>query len=1184
MVKQKILSNPFSTGSGGAHFEAHVQASFVVLMLTGGCAPCLPCWPILEIKLQGKIDGFDTDDLIVTVENAETKEQRKLLGQIKHSIHITKGCAVFGEVIQAAWNDFNNPKIFTKDKDIIALITGPISDIDEHNVQWILNQARCTKNIDDFFFHVQQAKFSPSKSSEKLQVFQYHLKAANGGNDVSKNELYNFLKHFYLLGYDLGNEFGVVLSLLHSHISQFQHQYPKETWSRAVDFVQTWNQNAGTINPSKLPEDLVDTFKQRVVTKIPEEFQTFQVKPITDWTQHPDATLLGLVVLIGSWNENGKNDTEAIAQLLRIDYNNWLQKARELLLYPGSPLSLKNGVWKVVNRVELWKLLGSRILNQDLDIFTSLAITILKEVDPAFELPAGERFAASIHGNVLNYSQELRKGIAEGLAIVGSYPNACINCSQGKAETTCIKVIREILTGVDWVQWGSLNNLLPTLAEANPGVFLDVVEKAMRLSPCPFDELFAQEGNGVFGENYLTGLLWALEGLAWDEQYLIRVCVLLGELARHDPGGQWTNRPSNSLKTILLPWLPQTLASVDKRKVAVQTLLNELPDVAWNLIIQLLPNPHQTSFGSYKLNWRKVIPENSEKSMTPQEYWQQVLFYSELAVKTADLNPNRLSELIDHFDNLPNPAFNQLIEVLASQAICKLQDDQRFLLWDHLTKFTRKHRRFANAKWALPIELLDRIDNISKQLAPTNPINLNQYLFTDRDFELYEENDNWQEQQKRLNDRRETAIIDILQQNGIEGVIGFAESVDSPYQVGYALGVIADEVIEKYILPYFLDKKDKKHKAFVSGFVRNRFHSKGWDWCFNIDRSEWTSGQIGHFLACLPFIHETWNLASQWLQENQNEYWSRTDASAYQADVDLSFAVEKLIEYGRPHLAIDCLYRMYIANQEIDVNQCVRALLAALSSSESNRVIDEYLIVELIKFLQSAPSIAQDDLFKIEWAYLPLLGHHNEAGPKLLESILSSDPEFFCEVIKLLYRSKKEDTPLKEASLESQAKATNALRLLKEWKKIPGIQDDNTFSAENFDKWLQKVKTICRESGHLEVALINIGKVLIHAPVDPNGLWIHQVVAKALNDSDAENMRNGFSIEFYNSRGAHWIDPTGQPEKELAKQFRQKAEDLENTGFQRFAVSLRDLAEVYEREAERIIDEHKNNDEEHTNA
>ncbi|RLB88130.1 MAG: hypothetical protein DRH50_15730, partial [Deltaproteobacteria bacterium] len=891
MANNNKLSNPFSIGGGGVHFEAHVQASFVALMLTGGHAPCLPCWPIVEIKLQGKIEGFDTDDLIVVVEDVNSKERRKLLGQIKHSIAITQGSALFGKVMQAAWNDFNNPKVFKRGKDIIVLITGPLSATDAHNVQWLLNQARHTKNVDEFFRNVQQANFSPPKSIEKLEVIWNHLKAANGGNEVSRDELYDFLNHFHLLGYDLGNEFGVVLSLLHSHISQFQQQDPQWVWSRVVDIVQTWNKDAGTITPSKLPDDLIEAFKQKAVTKIPDAFKVTRTKPKTDWTQHPEATYLALTVLIGSWNEKKECDIETITQLLDISYDEWLKKAREILLCPDSPLSLRNGIWKVVNRAELWSLLGSRILDQDLDTFRSLAVSVLNEPDPAFELPAEERYAASIHGKVLKCSHILRKGIAEGLAILGSQPESCANCSQGKAEATCALVIRELLTDADWVLWGSLNDLLPTLAEAAPGEFLDAVEKAIRQTPCPFDELFSQEGSGITGRNYLTGLLWALEGLAWDEQYLVRVCVALGELASRDPGGQWANRPSNSLATILLPWLPQTLAPVEKRKVAVRTLLQEQPDIAWNLIIQLLPGQHQTSFGSHKPSWRKTIPDDWEKGVTNQEYWQQTSFYAELAVDAAGQDTARLSVLIDHFDNLPKPAFDKLLEILASEPISKLPEEQRLLIWEHLTKFTNKHRRFSDAEWALPPELINRIEEVAEQLAPTNPFNLYQHLFSDRDFDLYEENGDWEKQRKKLDTRRETAISEILQQYGAEGVIRFAESVSSPWQVGHALGVIADDVCESTLLPHFLDEADNTRKALVSGFIWRRFYLKGWEWCDELDKSDWSPEQIGQFLASLPFTKDAWDRASKWLQKDEREYWTRTGANAYQADGDLAIAI-----------------------------------------------------------------------------------------------------------------------------------------------------------------------------------------------------------------------------------------------------------------------------------------------------
>ncbi len=1178
MSERKRLNNPFSTGGGGFHFEAHVQASFVALMLTGGHAPCLPCWPIAEIKLQGKINGFDTDDLVVICENPSNKERRKLLCQVKYSIAVTQGNVYFREFIQAAWNDFNNPKVFTRDKDIIALITGPLSATDARNVLWLLNQVRHTKNVDEFFTHIHQVNFSPSRSNEKFNAIQHHVKAANGGNEVTKDELYTFLNHFHILSYDLGNESGVVLSLLHSHISQFRQRDPQWVYSRVVDIVQSWNQEAGTITPENLPEDLLDAFKQTTLKRMPEEFKATQDKPSTDWTQHPDATYLALAILIGAWNESAQRDLDTISQLLGISYDEWLNKAREILQYPDSPLFLKNGIWKVVNRIELWGVLGSRILDQNLDTFKSLAISTLIEPDPAFKLPTEERYAARIHGKVLECSRDLRKGIAEGLAILGSMPDACDHCSQGKVTATSLLVLREILFDANWIRWGSLNSLLPTLAEASPGEFLSAVERALQLTPSSFAKLFAQEGDGITGGNYLTGLLWALEGLAWEKQYLVRVCIVLGELASHDPGGQWANRPSNSLTTILLPWFPQTLASVEKRKVAVRTLLKEIPEIAWKLIIQLLPGQHQTSFGSHKPSWRRKIPENREKRVTHQEYWQQVSFYANLAVTAAGHDTDRLSALIDRFDKLPQPAFGRLTEVLSSPPVSMFPEEQRLALWNRLTKFVNKNRRFSDAQRALPEDLITRIELVSKQLAPTDPFNLYQHLFTDREIDLYEENGNWEEKREKLDALREKALSEIIQINGVEGVIRFADIVDSPNRVGIALGVIADNAIEQALLPQFLDTSDIKRKALVNSFVWRRHYDKKWEWCESIDKSGWTQAQLGQFLACLPFTKEVWDGASKWLQEDEGEYWTRTDARSYVADSEFAVAIQKLIEHSRPHAAINCLARMRYTDQTIDIDLCVRALIAALSSDEPTYTIDEHDIVVLIKFLQADSSVNEDEKVLVEWAYLPLLNQLGVA-PLLLENKLANDPEYFCEVIQMIYRSKKEDQPTKKTTKESKAKATNAWHILYEWKTPPGVQKDEAFNEEHFTEWLQRVKLLSTESGHLEVALTHVGQVLIHVPADPDGLWIHRAVADALNHRAANKLRDGFRMGTFNSRGFHVVDPTGKPEIELAEKFRSKAEKVENAGYQRFSVTLRDIADGYTREAERIVAEHKLEDE-----
>jgi hypothetical protein len=134
---------------------------------------------------------------------------------------------------------------------------------------------------------------------------------------------------------------------------------------------------------------------------------------------------------------------------------------------------------------------------------------------------------------------------------------------------------------------------------------------------------------------------------------------------------------------------------------------------------------------------------------------------------------------------------------------------------------------------------------------------------------------------------------------------------------------------------------------------------------------------------------------------------------------------------------------------------------------------------------------------------------------------------------------------------------------------------DGSFSGDDFNAWVKSVKIKCEETGHLEVAMHTIGNVLIHYIPDPAGLWIHKVLAEALQAEDAEEMRKGFYIGIINSRGAHFVDPTGKPEKELAAKYRQQAEEVENAGYYRFANTLKDLAKSYEDEEKRVVEERK---------
>ena len=585
---------------------------FVTLMLTGGHAPCLPTWPIKEVSLQTKLYGNSLDDLMVTVENPDSKEIRKLFAQVKHKISITKGDDSFGEVIQAAWNDFHKSRHRDKDETDLALITGQPSAIND--AVWLLNQSRHTNSAEDFLKRVQLTHFSSKLKRSKLEAFQYQLKRANNDCQVTDDELYMFLRRFNLIQYDLGGETGGTLSLLTSHMSQFTEN-PLWAWGRIVDIVQTWSQDAGTITRDGLPDDIREIFDKPLPRESSSAASTRQFSSQeSEWNQYTFVSDLVFANLLGAWNEKNEADLEIIRRLSNKDSAAWLQSVRESLHMPTPPLSLHNGRWQLIERESLWQSLSDRVFDSHLAGLAEAAVSVLSERDPQFDLPSRDRHAAQVYGAVPRHSYELRYGLAESIALLGNRFSSLRNCTQHEPENVATSAIRRILHSADWVIWGSLDSLLPILAEASPVEFLTAIESGLQRDPCPFRRLFLEEQASLFGANYHTGLLWALETLAWEEEHLVSACEMLGALASRDPGGNSTSRPANSLKRILHPQRPQTDAPYEKQINAVDMLRQEYPEVVWSLFLSSFPGQMDILVPTRRPKWRNIERNGRDES------------------------------------------------------------------------------------------------------------------------------------------------------------------------------------------------------------------------------------------------------------------------------------------------------------------------------------------------------------------------------------------------------------------------------------------------------------------------------------------------------------------------------------------------------------------------------------------
>lgn len=841
---------------------------------------------------------------------------------------------------------------------------------------------------------------------------------------------------------------------------------------------------------------------------------------------------------------------------------------RAALQEPGSPVSHKNGKWTVLDRKEAWVAAGPNVFDDHVERLRAAAVEVLTERDPAFDLETDERFAARVRGKEPKHSAAMRDGLAESLALLGCFPEALPHVTSGKAETMALLAVREILGDAPWDIWASLTGQLPMLAEAAPEEFMTAVERALHKKPSPFAAVFAQETGGALGRQYMSGLMWALETLAWSEEHLARVVVILGGLAAIDPGGQWSNRPLNSLTEILLPWLPQTCASRDKRIACVKGLLKNHPDVGWKLLLQLLPDAHQSSSETRKPKWRPYVPADWKRGVTRAEYWEQTEAYAELALEmSADNFPRQLA-LVNRIAEFPFESRKKLFVRLVAQKN-QLTDEQREEFWSSLVETSSRHKRFHKADWAMPTEHVAEIDQVAEVLKPDSPIFQSKRLFS-RNSDLYDEIEDIEAQEKKIADRRTQATEEIYAAGGVSDLLNLTREVDSPYDLGWAIGRSKKIPVDSEWLPKLLSDEKTPTTDMLRGFVWGRFfHGGEWKWVETLKLKKWTPMRRAQFLAMLPFGEATWSLALSLLPKKGKLFWERTDANPYRAKTNLTTAVGYLLDNERPVDALRALHFQLHQKEAINEQLALRALRDLLNRQEQLvRSHDTHEVLDVIRALQESSTVDPAALASIEWSYLPLLDDIRGSAPKLLSKKLATEPKFFCYVIQQIYRSKQEAKKSGEASAEKKRVAEVGYRLLRNWKRPPGKNDDGTFDPAALKSWLTEVREICGKSGHLEVAEIHLGHVLKYAPADPSGLWIHKGAAEVLNQPQAEEMRSGYHSEWFNERGAHF-DSRGAEELKLTECFKKLASEIETEGFMLLAATLRALAKGYERDAAR---------------
>lgn len=795
-------------------------------------------------------------------------------------------------------------------------------------------------------------------------------------------------------------------------------------------------------------------------------------------------------------------------------------------------------------------------------------------------MPLDKRWQANILGYAKVHSELLRRGLADTLALIGSYGNDYLLADGRSAQDYANEIVKRLLRkaneDLDGLLWASLQEVLPQLSEAAPDIVLEELEIGLTGDNPILGNLFIdqEEFDPLFASSPHTGLLWALELLAWNPTYLVHSALILSMLDTLDPGGRLTNRPINSLKEIFLPWHPQTTASIDNRLRVIDTLRERYPLVAWRLLIQLLPQPFGSAMNTTSPQWRDWKPDEEIRVTYAERFQVEREIGSRLLID-AGIELSRWQDLIGHLSSIPAELHDDMINQLLEINVEELGEENATALYETLREQIAKHRHFRNARWALPNERIDRFEEVYKRFVPANPVLRHKWLFSSKAIAIEFDSENWEDRENLLAKARQEAAEDIYKYGEQKLIIDISSTIELPRQLGLALGQSGIfHQTEKEFLTNGIDYDDINQKELALGYVIGRFSHGDWEWAEDILTNiapDWSPDKRGTFLLGLPRTSRTWNWAEQFGTQTEQIYWQHFNPFGLPEPSTYLDATRKLIGFNNPDKAISLLGN-YIYRIELEPPPELVADVLEIAAripvwNKPNWNILAHDMIQLLDYIEESKSIDERRLATLEWMYLPLFEYEDRPA-KLLHSALSNDPDFFVEVITWVYRS--EDEEPHEVAQEESLRAMFGDKLLRTWRIVPGTLENGGIDGKLLTDWIIRARKEFTERGRIKVADHAIGKILVYGPHDSDGLWPCRPIRDLIETISSRELEQGFEVEVYNRRGAYSKDPLegGQQERELAETYFAYAKSIEDS-WPRTAAMLRRIATEYTQDARR---------------
>jgi hypothetical protein len=904
------------------------------------------------------------------------------------------------------------------------------------------------------------------------------------------------------------------------------------------------------------------------------------------WASSPVPRALRGVLLAGTWSDVNEGDHAILAMLIGETYEALRENLAELARDDDPFVARVGNKWHVVAPYDAWLLLRSHIRADDLERLQDAVAWVLGEVDPALALPQEDRWKARIEGKVRVYSGSLREGLAKTLALLGSHGDALAapyGASGSEWASFLVrKLIEQAVEDRSLRRWFSLADLLPLLAEAGPEPFIDAVRAGVSEPDSQLRGMFVDPDRaGVFSSaSPHTGLLWALENLAWSADHFGAAVDLLARLDAldPDPDSRHRNRPFASLESIFCTWHPDNSVSPERRLAVLDGLRSRHRDCSWRLMISMLPEFHGIHMPTHDPKFRDW--KRPRYPVTNLEYFSVVSEVLTRLIEDVNASAERWCDLLGRLPELPPAERERLTNALEVTTAITLTEEVSDALWQAIHDLVIRHREFADADWTLPDDDIARLESLARNLRPVSAYATSRWLFKEHMPSLGDvsKRDDFQAWEQAVNDQRRDAVSAIDKEGGLELIKRLAGEAAVPWAVGIGLsGAVAGKYVTQLVS--LLGSSDRAMLELASAYFTRQFACDGWPWLSGLlERGDLSPLERARLLLATRDFPSAWEEADAQGERVASEFWNNFPTFGLGHDFAFAEIVgTRMMGVGRFAAALDFLH-LYARQDGQDegtfadlVADGLEGLLPTMTEDTELRMLSGYDYEQLFALLdRNRDRVGHERLAGLEWAYLPVLGSR-PAVPALSE-LMAADPAFFVEVVSSIYGRHSgegnEEPPL-EVDEQRRARATNAYHLLSSWRRPPGLSGDS-LDGEELRRWLETATPLLVEADRYEVGMVHFGQVLVASPADDGGEWPPATIRDLFEELQDDSVESGFRTEIINRRGVttRGLEDGGQQERSLVSGYRADADRFTDR-WPRTAAIFRSLATSFEAEARR---------------